>query len=108
MSLFSTRKANEALQVFDSAINSVSRSQANLDAVQSRLEATIANFEISSEKTAAARARIVDADIAQETAQLARQQILQNAGTAMVAQTDALPEQMLHVLKGIGLGSLSR
>ena len=101
VSFASTRKANEALQVFDAAINSVSRARATLGAVQSRFEATIANLEISSENTAAARARIVDADFAQETAQLARQQILQNAGTAMVAQANAVPEQVLTLLKGI-------
>ena len=101
ISFASTRKANEALQVFDGAINSVSRARATLGAVQSRVEATIANLEISSENTAAARARIVDADFAQETAQLARQQILQNAGTAMVAQANAVPEQVLTLLKGI-------
>ena len=75
--------------------------RSTLGAVQSRFEATIANLEISSENTAAARARIVDADIAQETAQLARQQILQNAGTAMVAQANAVPERVLTLLKGI-------
>ena len=73
----------------------------HLGALQSRFEATIANLEISSENTAAARARIVDADFAQETAQLARQQILQNAGTAMVAQANAVPERVLTLLKGI-------
>ena len=75
--------------------------RSTLGAVQSRFEATIANLEISSENTAAARARIVDADFAQETAQLARQQILQNAGTAMVAQANAVPERVLTLLKGI-------
>ena len=73
----------------------------HIRAVQSRFGATIANLEISSENTEAARARIVDADFAQETAQLARQQILQNAGTAMVAQANAVPEQVLSLLKGI-------
>ena len=101
VSFDSTRKANEALQVFDAAINRVSSARAQLGAVQSRFEATIANLEISSENTAAARARIVDADFAQETAQLARQQILQNAGTAMVAQANAVPKQVLTLLKGI-------
>jgi len=101
VSFASTRKANEALQVFDAAINRVSSARAQLGAVQSRFEATIANLDISSENTAAARARIVDADFAQEAAQLARQQILQNAGTAMVAQANAVPEQVLTLLKGI-------
>lgn len=101
VSFASTRKANEALQVFDAAINRVSSARAQLGAVQSRFEATIANLDISSENTAAAHARIVDADFAQETAQLARQQILQNAGTAMVAQANAVPEQVLTLLKGI-------
>ena len=101
VSFASTRKANEALQVFDAAINRISSARAQLGAVQSRFEVTTANLEISSENTAAARARIVDADFAQEPAQLARQQILQNAGTAMVAQANAVPEQVLTLLKGI-------
>ena len=57
VSFASTRKANEALQVFDAAINRISSARATLGAVQSRFEATIANLEISSENTAAARAR---------------------------------------------------
>jgi len=101
VSFASTRKASDALLIFDAAINQVSRARADLGAVQSRFEATIANLDISSEKTAAARGRIVDADFALETAQLARQQILQNAGTAMVAQANSMPEQILTLLKGI-------
>ena len=101
ISFDSTADASRSLRIFDAAINQVSRARADLGAVQSRFEATIANLEISSENTAAARARIVDADFAQETAQLARQQILQNAGTAMVAQANAVPERVLTLLKGI-------
>ena len=93
--------ATRTLRIVDAALSHISGERASLGALQSRFEATIANLEISSENTAAARARIVDADFAQETAQLARQQILQNAGTAMVAQANAVPEQVLSLLKGI-------
>ncbi|WP_158212003.1 MULTISPECIES: flagellin N-terminal helical domain-containing protein [unclassified Acidovorax] len=95
------RSAGIALLTFDGAINAVSSARAQLGAVQSRFEATIANLDIASENTAAAKSRIVDADFAQETAQLARHQILQNAGTAMVAQANSMPEQVLTLLKGI-------
>lgn len=93
--------ATRALKIADSALAHVNDQRANLGALQSRFESVISNLEISSENTAAARARIVDADFAQETAQLARQQILQNAGTAMVAQANAIPQQVLTLLKGI-------
>ena len=57
--------------------------------------------ESRSENTSAARSRIVDADFAVETSQLARQQILQNAATAMVAQANAIPQQVMALLNGL-------
>jgi flagellin len=69
--------------------------------VQSRFETTIGSISIAGENTAAARSPIADADFAVETAQLARQQILQNAGTAMVAQANSLPEQVLALIKAV-------
>lgn len=95
------RLSSLALLTFDGAINAVSSARSELGAIQSRFESVIANLDIASENTAASRARIVDADFAHETAQLARHQILQSAGTAMVAQANAMPAQVLTLLKGI-------
>ena len=75
--------------------------RATLGAVQSRFEATINTLAGASENTSAARSRIVDADFAVETSQLARQQILQNAATAMVAQANAIPQQVMALLNGL-------
>ncbi len=97
----STRQASDALRIFDAAINQVTAARAQLGALQSRFESVINNLDVAGENTAASRARIVDADHAQETAQLARQQILQQAGTAMVAQANSMPQQVLQLLKGV-------
>ena len=74
-------------------------SRATLGAVQSRFENAIANIQVPSENLSAARGRIMDADFAMETANLSRAQILQQAGTAMVAQANQLPQQVLQLLK---------
>ena len=68
--------------------------------MQNRFEATIANLQINSENLSAARSRIRDTDFAAETAALTRGQILQQAGTAMLAQANALPNQVLSLLQG--------
>ena len=101
ISFDSSKKSGDALRIFDAAINQVTNARAELGAIQSRFESVITNLDVSSENTAAASARIVDADFAHETAQLARHQILQSAGTAMVAQANAMPAQVLTLLKGI-------
>ncbi|MFS4549231.1 flagellin [Comamonas resistens] len=89
----------EALQRIDKAIDTVNSSRANLGAVQTRFEKAIENIDSMNENTTAARGRIVDADFAKETANLSRTQILQQAGTAMVAQANQLPQQVLSLLK---------
>jgi flagellin len=71
-----------------------------LGAVQSRFEATISNLQTSSENLSASRSRIQDADFAEETAKLTRAQILQQAGVAMLAQANALPQNVLALLRG--------
>ena len=76
----------------------VNSARATLGAVQSRFENAVSNIAIQAENTAAARGRIVDADFAQETANLSKSQILQQAGTAMVAQANQLPQQVLSLL----------
>ena len=67
--------------------------------MQSRFENTVSNIEIQAENLSAARGRIVDADFAKETANLSRTQILQQAGTAMVAQANQMPQSVLQLLK---------
>jgi flagellin len=88
-----------AIKSVDDALNQINGARATLGAVQSRFENASANIAIQSENTAAARGRIVDADFAMETANLSRSQILQQAGTAMVAQANQLPQQVLSLLR---------
>ena len=90
--------ANNALSVIDSAIQFIDNQRADLGAVQNRLESTISNLSNVSENVSAARSRIVDADFAAETAQLTKSQILQQAGTAMLAQANQAPQIALSLL----------
>jgi flagellin len=83
----------------DSALNTINSERATMGASQSRFESVISNLQISVENQAAARARIMDADFAAETANLTRAQILQQAGNAMVAQANQLPSQVLSLLR---------
>ena len=89
-----------ALKKIDSAIDQINGARATLGAMQSRFENAVNNIDIQTENLSAARGRIVDADFAQETANLSRTQILQQAGTAMVAQANQLPQQVLKLLQG--------
>ena len=89
----------EAIKQIDSAIDQVNAARADLGALQTRFEKSIENIDIQNENITAARGRIVDADFATETANLSRAQILQQAGTAMVAQANQLPQQVLSLLK---------
>ena len=84
----------------DVALNTINSERATLGAAQSRFESVIANLQVSVENQAAARARIMDADFAAETANMTRAQILQQAGNAMVAQANQLPQQVLQLLQG--------
>ena len=88
-----------ALKKIDSAIDQVNTARADLGALQSRFENSVGNIETQSENLAASRGRIVDADFAKETANLSRTQILQQAGVAMVAQSNQLPQQVLSLLR---------
>ena len=89
----------ESLQRIDSAIDKVNTARAELGAIQTRFEKSIENIDIMQENISAARGRITDADFAKETANLSRTQILQQAGTAMVAQANQLPQQVLQLLQ---------
>ncbi|WP_303229615.1 flagellin [Comamonas kerstersii] len=89
----------KALKHIDDAIDQVNSARADLGALQTRFEKSIENIDIMNENISAARGRIVDADFASETAALSRTQILQQAGTAMVAQANQLPQQVLSLLQ---------
>jgi flagellin len=83
----------------DTALDTVNNQRATFGATQSRFDAIISSLQQGVENQSAARARIMDADFAQETANLSRAQILQQAGTAMVAQANQLPQQVLSLLR---------
>jgi len=83
----------------DKAINTVNGERATLGASQNRFDAVISNLMISVENQSAARSRIMDADFAAETANLSRAQILQQAGTAMIAQANQMPQNVLSLLR---------
>ena len=88
-----------ALKKIDSAIDQINSARADLGALQSRFENSVNNIDIQAENLSASRGRIVDADFAKETANLSRTQILQQAGVAMVAQSNQLPQQVLSLLR---------
>ena len=83
----------------DDAIDTVNSERATLGASQSRFDAVISNLQISIENQSAARSRIIDTDFAAETANLSRAQILQQAGNAMIAQANQLPDQVMQLLR---------
>jgi flagellin len=92
--------ANNALPVIDAALTQVNSIRSQLGAVQNRMQSTISNLSAGSENISAARSRIMDADFAAETANMTRSQILQQAGVAMLAQANQLPQLVLQLLKG--------
>lgn len=92
--------ANAALQIIDSALSTVSSSRASLGALQNRFTQVVSSLSSTSENLSAARSRILDADFASETANMTRAQILQQAGTAMLAQANQLPNNVLTLLRG--------
>ncbi len=91
--------AARTLAITDSALTAINSQRARYGALQSRFESTIVNLQTTSENLSASRSRIRDADFAQETAQLTRNQILQQAGVAMLSQANALPNQVLQLLQ---------
>ena len=99
LSIDTQRNAWVAIKKLDAAIGQVNSARAQLGALQSRFESATGNIAISVENLSASRGRIVDADFAQETANLTRNQILQQAGTAMVAQANKLPQSVLSLLQ---------
>jgi flagellin len=91
--------ANSAISLVDAALTEIDSQRADLGAIQNRFDSVIANLSNVSENSAAARSRIQDADFAQETANLARAQILQQAGISVLAQANAQPQNVLALLQ---------
>ena len=92
--------ALSAMTAIDVALNTVNENRADLGAIQARFEGVLTQLATAVENTEASRSRIMDTDYAAETAKLARAQILQQAGTAMLAQANALPQNVLSLLQG--------
>ena len=99
LDISSQADADNAILAMDAALQSVNSARADLGAIQNRFSSTIANLTTSSENMSAARSRIRDVDYAQETAELTRSQILQQAGTAMLAQANQVPQNVLSLLQ---------
>ncbi len=97
--LTTTAIASTALAALDSALDTISTSRATYGAAISRFGFAISNLQITGENQSAARGRIMDADFAAETSNLSRAQILQQAGSAMVAQANQLPQTVLTLLR---------
>lgn len=91
--------SQQALEIVDKALTAVNSSRADMGAVQNRFTSTIANLSATSENLSASRSRIRDTDYAKETAELTRTQILQQAGTAMLAQAKSVPQNVLSPLQ---------
>jgi flagellin len=96
----SAANAKTAIENIDTAIDTVSQERANYGAYQNRFESVIGNLQVAAENQSSARGRIMDADYASETANLSRAQILQQAGMAMLTQANAMPQQVLSLLRG--------
>ena len=100
LSVKTAEASDDAIVAMDAALKAVNGARADLGAIQSRFETAVANLNITTENLSASKSRIMDADFAVETANLSRSQILQQAGTAMVAQANQLPQQVLQLLQG--------
>lgn len=98
-SVTTVANANTAITRIDSALTAVSTLRSTFGAIQNRFESTIANLQGTAENLTASRSRVMDADFASETAALTRAQILQQAGMAMLAQANQLPQNVLTLLR---------
>lgn len=99
VSLTSAANAQLAIATTDAALSMINVSRGDLGAIQNRFTSAVSNLASTSENVSAARSRIQDTDFASETANLTRNQILQQAGTAMLSQANSLPNQVLSLLK---------
>jgi len=100
LSVLTAANASNTIERIDDALSKISDSRSSLGAVQNRLTSTISNLANVSQNTAAAKSRIMDADFAAETSQMSKAQVLQQAGTAMLAQANASNQSVLSLLKG--------
>jgi flagellin len=98
-SVTTVANSNTTITRVDAALTSVSNLRSTLGAIQGRFESTISNLKATTENLTASRSRILDADYASETAELTKAQILQQAGTAILAQANAVPQNVLSLLK---------
>lgn len=99
LSVSTVSNANNAIMRVDAALGTVNEIRGQLGAVQNRFESTIANLSTSVENLSASNSRILDADFAAETANLAKSQVLQQAGISVLAQANARPQQVLSLLQ---------
>jgi len=99
VSIGSGATISTVIDAIDTALDEVNTQRATLGATQSRFDAVVSNLQVGVENQSAARGRIMDADFASETANLSRAQVLQQAGTAMIAQANQLPQQVLSLLR---------
>jgi flagellin len=100
LSISTVSAANTAITAVDNALSLINSSRAQLGAIQNRFTSTISNLQTTAENLTASRSRIQDADFAAETAALTKAQILQQAGVAILAQANALPNNVLALLRG--------
>ena len=99
VNLLTSQSASRAIIAMDRALDKVNGQRADMGAIQNRFSSVIQNLQTASENLSASRSRIRDADYAKETAELTRTQILQQAGTAMLAQANQLPQSVLSLLR---------
>lgn len=99
LDISSAAGADTAITTMDAALTAVNTARATLGAIQNRFSSVVTNLQTTSENLSASRSRIQDTDFAAETANLTKAQILQQAGTAMLAQANALPQNVLALLK---------
>jgi flagellin len=97
-SLSSQASAYATITLVDTALDTISDVRADFGTIQNRFESTVRNLQNVAENLSASRSRIMDADFAAETAALTRAQILQQAGTAMLAQANSMPQSVLSLL----------
>jgi flagellin len=100
LSISNVSGANDAIQTIDFGLAQLSRVRGSIGAVQNRFISAISSLSVASENLSAARSRIQDADVAQETAELTRTQILIQAGVSVLAQANQLPSVALSLLGG--------
>ncbi len=99
LNLLDVEASTDAILAMDAALTAVNAARADLGAVQNRFSSVVANLNTSSENLSASRSRIRDTDYAKETAELTRTQILQQAGTALLAQANQIPQNVLSLLR---------